>query len=206
MNTNDLKRLAPRADAERRSREAARALADVAAAERLLDVAVAVVGSPIGDLLIAVTRKGLARVAFPEEDRDDVLTEIADVLSPRILESAGAIDPWRREFDEYFEGARQTFDLGIDRRLIRGIARDVLAATARIPFGRTATYGQIAERIGHPRAARAVGNALGDNPIPVAIPCHRVLRAGGAVGGYGGGPDRKVALLTLEGALPEPLA
>jgi methylated-DNA-[protein]-cysteine S-methyltransferase len=100
MNTNDLKRLAPRADAERRSREAAHALADVAAAERLLDVAVAVVGSPIGDLLIAVTPKGLARVAFPEEDRDDVLGDIAAVLSPRILESVGATDRWRRELDE----------------------------------------------------------------------------------------------------------
>jgi methylated-DNA-[protein]-cysteine S-methyltransferase len=204
MNTNDLKRLAPRADAERRSREAAHALADVAAAERLLDVAVAVVGSPIGDLLIAVTPKGLARVAFPEEDRDDVLGDIAAVLSPRILESVGATDRWRRELDEYFEGVRRTFDLGIDRRMIRGIARDVLAATARVPFGRTTTYREIAERIGHPRAARAVGNALGGNPIPVVIPCHRVVRAGGAVGGYGGGPERKRALLTLEGALPRP--
>jgi methylated-DNA-[protein]-cysteine S-methyltransferase len=204
MNTNDLKRLAPRADAERRSREAAHALADVAAAERLLDVAVAVVGSPIGDLLIAVTPKGLARVAFPEEDRDDVLGDIAAVLSPRILESVGATDRWRRELDEYFEGVRRTFDLGIDRRMIRGIARDVLTATARVPFGRTTTYREIAERIGHPRAARAVGNALGGNPIPVVIPCHRVVRAGGAVGGYGGGPERKRALLTLEGALPRP--
>jgi methylated-DNA-[protein]-cysteine S-methyltransferase len=204
MNTNDLKRLAPRADAERRSREAAHALADVAAAERLLDVAVAVVGSPIGDLLIAVTPKGLARVAFPEEDRDEVLGDIAAVLSPRILESVGATDRWRRELDEYFEGVRRTFDLGIDRRMIRGIARDVLAATARVPFGRTTTYREIAERIGHPRAARAVGNALGGNPIPVVIPCHRVVRAGGAVGGYGGGPERKRALLTLEGALPRP--
>jgi methylated-DNA-[protein]-cysteine S-methyltransferase len=99
---------------------------------------------------------------------------------------------------------RRTFDLGIDRRMIRGIARDVLAATARVPFGRTTTYREIAERIGHPRAARAVGNALGGNPIPVVIPCHRVVRAGGAVGGYGGGPERKRALLTLEGALPRP--
>jgi methylated-DNA-[protein]-cysteine S-methyltransferase len=204
MSTNELKRLAPRADVERRSREAADALADVAAAEGLLDVAVAVVQSPIGDLLIAVTPRGLARVAFPEEDRDDVLDGIAAGLSPRILESAGATDRWRREFDEYFEGVRRRFDLRVDRRLIRGIARDVLVATARVPFGRTATYGEIAERIGHPRAARAVGNALGANPIPIVIPCHRVLRAGGAVGGYGGGPERKRALLTLEGALPEP--
>jgi methylated-DNA-[protein]-cysteine S-methyltransferase len=202
MNTNDLKRLGSRADAERRSRVAAETLADVAAAEHLLDVAVAEVTSPIGDLLIAVTPRGLARVAFPEEDRDRVLEAIAALLSPRILESARATDEWRRELDEYFAGVRRRFDLRVDRRLIRGIARDVLAATARVPFGDTATYGEIAERIGNPRAARAVGNALGANPIPVVIPCHRVLRAGGSIGGYGGGPDRKRALLTLEGALP----
>jgi methylated-DNA-[protein]-cysteine S-methyltransferase len=203
MNTNDLKRLASRADAERRSREAANALADDAAAEHLLDVAVGTVASPIGDLLIAVTPRGLARVAFAEEDRDEVFDAIAAALSPRILESARATDQWRRELDEYFAGGRRRFDLRVDRRLIRGIARDVLAATARVPFGRTATYGEIAQRIGNPHAARAVGNALGSNPIPVVIPCHRVVRAGGAVGGYGGGPTRKVALLTLEGAFPD---
>jgi methylated-DNA-[protein]-cysteine S-methyltransferase len=201
MKTNDLKRLGSRADAERRSRVAAALLADVAAAEHLLDVAVAEVPSPIGELLIAVTPRGLARVAFPEEDRDRVLEALAAVLSPRILESARATDAWRREFDEYFAGVRRRFDLRVDRRLIRGIAREVLAATARVPFGGTATYGEIAERIGNPHAARAVGNALGANPIPVVIPCHRVLRAGGSLGGYGGGPDRKRALLTLEGAL-----
>jgi methylated-DNA-[protein]-cysteine S-methyltransferase len=206
MSTNDLKNLASPGDVERRSREAAHALADAALTEHVLDVAVGVAGSPIGDLLIAVTPRGLARVAFPEEDRDEVLEAIAATLSPRILESERATDQWRRELDEYFEGTRRTFDLRVDRRLIRGIAREVLAATARVPFGRTATYGEIADRIGHPHAARAVGNALGGNPIPVVIPCHRVVRAGGAVGGYGGGPDRKVALLTLEGALPERLA
>ncbi len=201
MNMGDLKQLAPRADAERRSRRAAEGLADLAAADGLLDVAVTEVPSPIGWLLIAVTPRGLARVAFPEEDRDEVLTAIATALSPRILESVRATDPWRRELEEYFEGSRRRFDLRVDRRMIRGIARDVLAATARVPFGRTTTYGEIADRIGRPHAARAVGNALGANPIPVVIPCHRVLRAGGSVGGYAGGPDRKRALLTLEGSL-----
>jgi methylated-DNA-[protein]-cysteine S-methyltransferase len=203
MNTNDLKRLAPMRDAELRSRRAASALADAAAGAHLLDVAVGVVGSPIGDLLIAVTSRGLARVAFPEEERDEVIEALAVTLSPRILDSARATDAWRRELDEYFAGGRRRFDLRVDRRLIRGIARDVLTATARVPFGRTATYGEIARRIGNPHAARAVGNALGSNPIPVVIPCHRVVRAGGSMGGYGGGPDRKRALLTLEGALPD---
>jgi methylated-DNA-[protein]-cysteine S-methyltransferase len=101
--------------------------------------------------------------------------------------------------DEYFGHRRDRFDLPLDRRLIHGIARDVLSATARIPFGRTSTYGEIARRIGNPRAARAVGNALGSNPIPIVIPCHRVLRAGGHLGGYGGGPGRKEILLGLEG-------
>ncbi len=123
-------------------------------------------------------------------------------LSPRILEHPAATDEVRRQLDEYFAGDRTRFELKLDRRLMRGIARDVLAATARVPFGRTTTYGALAERIGRPRASRAVGNALGSNPIPIVVPCHRVLRAGGDVGGYAGGPSRKRRLLTLEGSLP----
>jgi methylated-DNA-[protein]-cysteine S-methyltransferase len=201
--TNELRRLGDRGEVARRSRAAADRLGDLAAADGLVDVAIADVGSPVGDLLIGVTRRGLVRVAFASEDRDDVLQELADTVSPRILASARVTDDVRRELDEYFEHHRDRFDLPLDRRLIRGIARDVLAATARIPFGRTSTYGEIARRIGNPRAARAVGNALGSNPIPIVIPCHRVLRAGGQLGGYGGGVDRKEVLLELEGSRPQ---
>ena len=201
MKTNDMKRLAPASDAASRSRQAAARLRELAADRHLLDVAIATVGSPIGDLLIAVTERGLVRVAFQGEDRDNVLEELSRRLSPRILESARASDEVRRELDQYFAGERTRFDVAVDRRLIGDFARKVLGATARVPFGRTTTYGEVATKIGSPRAARAVGNALGSNPIPIVIPCHRVLRSGGALGGYGGGVDRKQRLLRLEGAI-----
>jgi methylated-DNA-[protein]-cysteine S-methyltransferase len=201
MKTNDMKRLGPASDAASRSRQAAARLRELAVDRHLLDVAIATVDSPIGDLLIAVTERGLVRVAFQGEDRDDVLEELSRRLSPRILESARASDEVRRELDQYFAGERTRFDVTVDRRLIGDFARKVLDATARVPFGRTTTYGEVATKIGSPRAARAVGNALGSNPIPIVIPCHRVLRSGGALGGYGGGVDRKQRLLRLEGAI-----
>ncbi|MGZ5289380.1 MAG: methylated-DNA--[protein]-cysteine S-methyltransferase [Actinomycetota bacterium] len=197
----NLKSLAPAAEADRRARAAAGRLAGAAADHDLLDVAVARVNSPIGELFVAVTPRGLACVAFEDEDRDEVLARLARELSPRILEHAAATDAVRRELEEYFAGERRRFELRLDRRLIHGIARDVLAATARVPFGRTTTYGELAGRIGNPKAARAVGNALGSNPIPIVVPCHRVLRTGGALGGYAGGLDRKERLLRLEGVL-----
>jgi methylated-DNA-[protein]-cysteine S-methyltransferase len=196
-----LKRLASAAETDRRAREAADRLAAAAAEHGLLDVAVAPVDSPIGELFVAVTPRGLACVAFEDEDRDEVIARLTRELSPRILEHPGAADEVRRQLDEYFEGERTRFQVRLDRRLIHGIARDVLAATARVPFGRTTTYGELAGKIGHPKAARAVGNALGSNPIPIVVPCHRVLRTGGALGGYAGGLDRKERLLRLEGAL-----
>jgi methylated-DNA-[protein]-cysteine S-methyltransferase len=199
MKTTDLKRLADRGEVARRSRAAADRLGDLAAADGLLDVAFSELGSPVGDLLVAVTPKGLVRVAFESEGWEEVLAELASRVSPRILASDRATGEVRRELDEYFGHRRDRFDLPLDRRLIHGIARDVLSATARIPFGRTSTYGEIARRIGNPRAARAVGNALGSNPIPIVIPCHRVIRAGGHLGGYGGGPGRKEILLGVEG-------
>jgi methylated-DNA-[protein]-cysteine S-methyltransferase len=202
MNAKDLKRLAGGRDSDRRAAAAAAAVAAAAADRGLLDVALGVAGSPVGELLLAVTPRGLAYVAFDDEERDALLARLARELSPRILEHPAATDDVRRQLDEYFEGERTRFDLRLDRRLMRGIARDVLAATARVPFGRTTTYGSIAERIGRPRASRAVGNALGANPIPIVVPCHRVLRAGGDVGGYAGGPSRKRRLLRLEGSLP----
>ena len=195
-----LRALAPAyASSARASAAAVAGLGAAAAAAGLLDIAVGTVSSPIGDLLVAVTPKGLLRVGFADEPREQVLAELARKVSPRILESAAATDEIRRELDEYFAGRRIRFDVRVDRRLIHGIARDVLAATRRVPFGGTTTYGELAASIGEPKAARAVGNALGSNPIPIVIPCHRVLRAGGALGGYAGGLARKERLLELEG-------
>ena len=205
MNARDLKKLGGGREADRRAEAAAAAFAEVAAERGLLDVAIGGFESPVGELLLAVTPRGLACVAFEEEERDELLSLFARQLSPRILEHAASTDGVRRQLDEYFAGERTRFDLRLDRRLMRGIARDVLAATARVPFGRTTTYGALAERIGRPAASRAVGNALGSNPIPIVVPCHRVLRAGGDVGGYAGGPGRKRRLLTLEGSMPPTL-
>ena len=201
MNTNDLKRLSNKVDADRDSRAPADTIPDLAAAAGLLDVAVADVDSPIGDLLVAVTSRGLVRIGFQSEDRDDVLADLVERISPRILESRSATDDIRRELDEYFEHERTDFDVPVDRRLIHGIARDVLVQTSKIGFGHTSTYGEIAKKIGHPTAARAVGRALGSNPIPIVIPCHRVIGASGKLTGYAGGLDRKIALLELEGAI-----
>jgi methylated-DNA-[protein]-cysteine S-methyltransferase len=199
MKTTDLKRLGRAAN--ERSRAAAAGFADAATERGLLDVAIGTVDSPIGRLTIGVTPRGLVRVAFAEEAPAEVAEELARLVSPRVMESARATAEWRRELEEFFEARRRTFDLRVDRRLLRGLQRDVLRATSRVPYGRVATYGEIARRIGHPTAARAVGRALGANPIPVVIPCHRVIGASGALTGYGGGIERKVALLTLEGAL-----
>jgi methylated-DNA-[protein]-cysteine S-methyltransferase len=189
------------AGADDRSATLASGLADLADERGLLDVAVGTVGSPVGDLLVAVTQKGLVRVAFVDENRDRVLGQLARWISPRILESARATQDVRRELDEYFASGRTVFDLPLDRRLVQGMQRDVLAATGRIAYGSVATYGSIAKTIGRPTAARAVGRALGANPIPIVIPCHRVVGAGGSLTGYGGGLERKELLLRLEGAL-----
>jgi methylated-DNA-[protein]-cysteine S-methyltransferase len=201
MKTDDLKHLADGTEAARRSKSAAAALVARAEADHLVDVAIGTVGSPVGDLLVAVTPRGVVRVAFQGERRDRVLADLASAVSPRILESATGTDEVRRELDEYFEGRRDRFAVKVDRRLIHGLQREVLSATARIPFGHTSTYGRIAKAIGHPSAARAVGRALGANPIPIVIPCHRVIGVSGSLTGYGGGLQRKEFLLTLEGAL-----
>ncbi len=195
-----LRRLA--APAEDRSRVQAAGLGDLAAARGVLDVGVGEVDTPIGRLLVAVTRRGLVRVAFPEEDTAAVLEELALRLSPRVMRSARMTEDARRQLGEFFEGRRRRFELRVDPSLVRGFARRVLARTARIPYGRVRTYGELAAAMGTPGAARAVGNALGGNPVPIVVPCHRVVRAGGEVGGYGGGPERKAWLLRLEGSLP----
>ena len=148
-------------EAERRSRQAAERFRAAAPDTGLVDVAVGTMGSPVGELLVAVTPRGLAAIAFEGDDRDRVLDRLARGLSPRVLMAARATDDVRRELDEYFRGARRRFDLRLDRRLMSPFAKDVLGATARVPFGRLATYGEIAGRIGRPKAARAVGAALG---------------------------------------------
>ena len=177
-------------------------LAERSAAEGLLDLAYATVDSPLGPLLAAATPRGLVRLAYMgSSDEGAVLEDLARRLSPRILEAPQRLDEARRELDEYFEGRRGEFDLPIDWSLTRGFTGKVLRQTARIGFGRTSTYTELASRAGSPRAVRAAGNALGSNPIPVVVPCHRVLRTGGALGGYTGGVERKEFLLRLEGVL-----
>jgi len=177
-------------------------LAERAAGEGLLDVAYASVDSPLGPLVVAATPKGLVRVSYSEfRGEDDVLEELARKVSPRVLEAPAKLDPVRRELEEYFEGRRQRFDTPIDWSYLAGFTREVLRATAAIDYGEVSTYAGVAEAAGSPRAVRAAGNALGANPMPVVVPCHRVLRTGGMLGGYTGGIERKEFLLRLEGTL-----
>jgi methylated-DNA-[protein]-cysteine S-methyltransferase len=165
------------------------------------DVAYAVVDSPIGALVAAATPQGLVRLAYEDFNGglDKVLDSLADKLSPRILESPARLDDVRRELDEYFDGKRTVFDLPIDWVLYSDFGRRVLQATAAIPFGRTATYGDVAREAGNAKASRAAGRALGANAIPIVVPCHRVIGTSGKLTGYTGGMHRKEALLRLEG-------
>jgi methylated-DNA-[protein]-cysteine S-methyltransferase len=177
-------------------------LAERAAADGLLDVAYASVDSPLGPLVVAGTPRGLVRVAYTEPgSHDEVLEDLAARVSPRVLEAPARLDEPRRELDEYFAGRRTEFDLPIDWSILRGFTLKVLRATARIDFGELRSYADVASEAGSPRAVRAAGNALGANPMPVVVPCHRVVRTGGALGGYTGGVERKEFLLRLEGAL-----
>lgn len=174
-------------------------LAASARAEGLLDVAYATVGSPVGDLLLAATPRGVVRISYLSHfPADATLAELAARVSPRVLEDPGALDEARRQLDEYFEQRRREFELALDWTLVGDFGRRVLDGTARIPYGQVSSYGDIARAIGSPRASRATGNALGANPLPIVVPCHRVVRAGGALGNYAGGPERKRALLMLE--------
>ena len=177
-------------------------LAERAEQEGLLDVAYASVDSPLGPLVVAATPQGLVRVSYSEfRGEDEVLEELARRVSPRVLEAPARLDPVRRELDEYFEGQRERFDVPIDWSYLAGFTREVLRATAAIRFGEVSTYAGVAEAAGSPRAVRAAGNALGANPMPVIVPCHRVLRTGGSLGGYTGGLERKEFLLRQEGTL-----
>lgn len=175
-------------------------LADRAASEELLDVAYATVDSPFGPLLIARTRQGLVKISFPVVyDPEETLEELASRISPRVLEAPGRLDDVRRQLDLYFEGQLREFDLPLDWQLSRGFRRRALRAIDRIPYGKTRSYTEIARSAGNERAVRAAGTACGANPIPIVVPCHRVLRSGGALGGYGGGLPMKEALLRMEG-------
>jgi methylated-DNA-[protein]-cysteine S-methyltransferase len=177
-------------------------LATRAAEEGLLDVAYATLDSPVGELVVAATDRGLVRIGLPGQPLESVLDQLADGVSPRVLSYPRRLDEARRELDEYFAGKREQFELAVDWRLSHpGFYRKVLRATAKVPFGEVITYSQAAQRAGSPRAFRAAGTALGSNPIPIVVPCHRVVRAGGELGNYGGGPEMKRFLLELEHAV-----
>lgn len=199
MMERELNRLA--GGAATRARRAAATIADAAQASGLLDVAYHFTGSPFGPLLVAVTPRGVVTIAYPGDDVEAELDRLARVVSPRVLQSARVTDEARRELDEYFSGRRREFAVSVDLRLVRGFNRLVLEQTARIPYGDTSSYREVARRAGSPRGMRAAGNALASNPVPIVVPCHRVIHSNGGLGGYTSGLDRKVALLRLEGAL-----
>jgi methylated-DNA-[protein]-cysteine S-methyltransferase len=172
-----------------------------AAAEGLLDVAFDVVESPVGELLVAATPQGLCRISY-EAEPEAWLEQLARTYGPRVLRSTEPLRGARRELDDYFEGRRRSFDLHLDLRRA-GFAGRVLDELARVPYGEVVSYAELASRAGNPRAARAVGTTMNRNPIPIVLPCHRVVGSNGSLVGYAGGLDRKRWLLQLEGALPQ---
>ncbi len=175
-------------------------IAEAATAAGLVDVAYAVHDSPAGTLLLAATPRGLVRVTYLDGlEQEQVLEGLARRVSPRVLFAPSRLDEDRRQLEEYFTGERQVFELPIDWRLCAGFGRRVLAATAHIPFGALSTYKQVATEAGSPRGSRAAGNALGANPMPIVVPCHRVVHTSGGLGGYTGGLERKRLLLGVEG-------
>ncbi|HSL58259.1 MAG TPA: methylated-DNA--[protein]-cysteine S-methyltransferase [Acidimicrobiales bacterium] len=178
------------------------ALAARAEADGLIDVAWARADSPIGSLVVAATPRGLVQISF--RPADEALDELARKVSPRVLEAPGRLDDVRRQLDEYFAGRRHAFDLVLDRALSQGFRATVLAALEQVGWGTTVSYADLARAVGHERAFRAVGSAMATNPIPVVVPCHRVLRTGGDLGGYAGGLDAKRWLLAHEGVLLAP--
>ena len=186
-------------DAADLTRLHARLILDAEAAD-LLDVAYRIVDTPVGPLLLAATPAGLVRVAYAAEDHEAVLARLAADISPRILAAPARLDDAARQLDEYFRGARTAFDLPLDLRLARGFRREVITHLPRIGYGRTASYAEVAAVAGSPRAVRAVGTACARNPLPVVLPCHRVVRSDGDLGRYVGGADAKRTLLRLEAA------
>jgi len=180
------------ADLDRRFRDAAAVLG-------LVDVAFDVVGSPVGDLFVAVSERGLTEISY-DTRVEEQLELLARIAGPRVLRAPRAVDDARRELDEYFAGTRHAFDLSLDLRALPTFTVSVLRELARVPYGETTTYGELAARVGRPRAARAVGTVMNRNRIPIVLPCHRVVGSTGDLVGYAGGLDRKISLLELEGA------
>jgi methylated-DNA-[protein]-cysteine S-methyltransferase len=175
-------------------------LAAAAEAEHLLDVAYRTIDTPVGSLLLAATETGLVRVAYASEDHEHVLESLSDRISPRILHHPARLDAAARELDEYFHGRRRAFDVGLDWRLSAGFRETVLRHLSDIAYGHTASYATVAGLAGRPKAVRAVGTACATNPLPVIVPCHRVIRSDGSMGGYLGGLEAKTTLLELEAA------
>ncbi len=176
--------------------------AELAAEAGDAEVAYATIDTPVGTASLATTAKGLVAVGLPNRPLDEFVDELSEAISPRVVEAPARLDRERRELDEYFHGDRRDFDLLLDWRLARGgFYREILRALTKLPFGTTATYGEIAAKAGNPRAHRAAGTACGSNPIPIVVPCHRITRSGGVPGNYGGGPEMKLWLLEHEGAI-----
>jgi methylated-DNA-[protein]-cysteine S-methyltransferase len=196
---HDLFAALPEVDDQAQQRLRARLL-DAAGRAGLLDVAYRTIDSPFGPLLLAATEQGLVRVAYACEDHARVLEQLAERVSPRVLRAPARLDPAAREIEEYFAGRRGRFDLPLDLQLSHGFRRAVLTRLIEIDYGRTASYGAVAAAAGHPKAARAVGTACATNPLPIVVPCHRVVRSDGSVGQYAGGAEVKRALLALESA------
>jgi len=166
----------------------------------LLDIAYRTVDSPFGPLLVAATAQGVVRVAFEREGHDNVLHDLAGSVSPRILRSGRRTDDAARQLDEYFAGRRRRFDIDVDLQLVHGFRREVIAHLADIGYGSTASYAAVARAVGNPAAVRAVGSACAHNPVPLVLPCHRVVRSDGSLGQYLGGAETKAALLAMESA------
>ncbi len=200
MNTTDpIKALTVATDPEPGAAERLhRRLEESARADEILDVAYRVLDTAVGSLLLAATPRGLARVAFEMQGHDEALQDLATRVSPRVLHAPRRLDDVARELDEYLSGRRRSFDLPLDLSLSQGFRKQVQQRLSHIDYGSTRSYGQLAGEVGHPHAARAVGTACATNPLPLVLPCHRVLRSDGSVGQYAGGSDVKQALLTLE--------
>lgn len=208
MTTDDLPEVLRRAfpdtpDTPGTQADLRRLHANLAAAAQhhgILDVAYRTVDSPVGPLLLAATEAGLVRIAYKAEDHDEVLQALADRISPRVLNAPARLDQPARELDEYFAGQRRGFDLPLDWRLSAGFRLAVLSHLTEIGYGQTASYAAVAALAGHPRAVRAAATACATNPLPVVVPCHRVIHSDGRIGRYLGGPEAKRTLLTLEEA------
>jgi methylated-DNA-[protein]-cysteine S-methyltransferase len=183
----------PKLEAQLRAKLAARA-----SSNGLLDVAYRTLESPVGELMLAATEAGLVRVAFACEERDEVLEQLAREVSPRVLAAPRRLDAAARELDEYFDGSRRRFELALDLQLAHGFRKKVIARLQEIGYGQTRSYTEVATAAGNPRAVRAVGSACARNPLPLVLPCHRVLRSDGSLGGYRGGLEAKRRLLELE--------